>query len=78
MNEHDRTLKCPEDVEDFDGSVFGGLPVGRVQQSYVLFAPNNPIWVWRDRLLDIFGGLRNVPALGPGFRAFGGLRGEWN
>jgi glutathione S-transferase len=46
-----------------DYIVFGGFMWTRVVSPLVLLPENDPLWAWRERMLDLFGGMaRAVPA----------------
>lgn len=51
------------DAPDYsDYAVFGGFQWARCVSSLSLLEPGDPVHAWRDRLLDLFGGLaRGVP-----------------
>jgi glutathione S-transferase len=48
-----------------DYLVFSALQWARVSASHDLLAAEDPVYAWRERMLDLFGGLgRSMPARG--------------
>jgi glutathione S-transferase len=54
------------DAPDYrDHAVFGGFQWARVVSPLDLLAADDPVFLWRERMLDLYGGLaRATPALG--------------